>query len=303
MLNPRSLARYAWISVAAALATIGLKTWAWWVTGSVGLLSDAIESVVNLVAALVALWMLALAERPPDEAHAHGYSKAEYFSSGFEGAMILLAAGAIIWAAAPRLLAPAPLEQVGVGLVISVVASLINLGVSVLLLRAARQHRSITLEADAHHLMTDVWTSGGVVLGVLLVSFTGWERLDPLIAMAVGGNILRTGYQLLRRSAQGLLDPSLDRSRLEAIRAVLDRHRAMGIGFHALRTREAAGRSFVSVHVLVPGEWTVQRGHDLLEEIETEVRAAVPGCSVITHLEPLEDPLSLADEALDRSAG
>jgi cation diffusion facilitator family transporter len=303
VLNRRSLARFAWISVAAALATIGLKTWAWWVTGSVGLLSDAIESVVNLVAALVALWTLALADRPPDEAHAFGYSKAEYFSSGFEGALILLAAGAILWAAVPRLVAPSPLEQVGVGLVISVVASLINFGVSVLLLRAARQHRSITLEADARHLMTDVWTSGGVVLGVFLVSLTGWERLDPLIAMAVGVNILRTGYKLLRRSALGLLDPSLDRVWLEAIQEVLDRYRAMGIGFHALRTREAAGRSFVSVHVLVPGDWTVQRGHDLLEGIEAEIRAAVPGSSVITHLEPLEDPLSLADEALDRVGG
>lgn len=303
MLSPRSLARYAWISVAAALATIGLKVWAWWVTGSVGLLSDAIESLVNLAAALVALWMLALAERPPDEAHAHGYSKAEYFSSGFEGAMILLAAGAIIWTATPRLVAPAALEQVGLGLAISVLASLVNLGVSRLLLRAARQHRSITLEADARHLMTDVWTSGGVVLGVVLVALTGWQRLDPLIAIAVGGNILWTGYTLLRRSALGLLDPSLDLTRLAAIHGVLDRFRTQGIGFHALRTREAAGRSFVSVHVLVPGDWTVQAGHDLLERIEGEIRSAVPGCSVITHLEPLEDPLSLADEALDRDPG
>jgi cation diffusion facilitator family transporter len=303
VLSPRSLARYAWISVAAALATIGLKVWAWWVTGSVGLLSDAIESLVNLAAALVALWMLALAERPPDEAHAHGYSKAEYFSSGFEGAMILLAAGAIIWTAAPRLVAPAALEQVGFGLAISILASLVNLGVSRLLLRAARQHRSITLEADARHLMTDVWTSAGVVLGVVLVTLTGWQRLDPLIAIAVGGNILWTGYTLLRRSALGLLDPSLDLARLGAIHGVLDRFRAQGIGFHALRTREAAGRSFVSVHVLVPGDWTVQAGHDLLERIEGEIRSAVPGCSVITHLEPLEDPLSLADEALDRNTG
>ena len=302
MLNRPSLARYAWISVAAALATIGLKAWAWWVTGSVGLLSDAIESLVNLAAALVALWMLALAERPPDEAHAHGYSKAEYFSSGFEGAMILLAAGAIIWTAAPRLLEPTSLEQVGVGLAISVLASLVNLGVSLLLLRAARQHRSITLEADARHLMTDVWTSGGVVLGVSVVTLTGWERLDPLIAVAVGANILRTGYLLLRRSALGLLDPSLAGERLDAIHGVLERFRAQGIGFHALRTREAAGRSFVSVHVLVPGDWTVQRGHDLLERIEAEIRSAVPGSSVITHLEPLEDPLSLADEGLDRGA-
>jgi len=299
--NPPNLMRYAWVSIAAALATIALKTLAWWITGSVGLLSDALESVVNLVAALVALWMLWLAERPPDEEHAHGYTKAEYFSSGFEGAMIFLAAGAIVWTAVPRLISPAPLEQVGLGLVISIGASAINLGVSRLLMDAARRHRSITLEADAHHLMTDVWTSAGVVAGVALVGVSGWQRIDPLIAIAVGINILRTGWNLLRRSALGLLDPSVDAGGRAAIREVLARHEAQGIAFHALRTRQAAGRAFVSVHVLVPGQWTVQQGHDLLERIEQEIRAAVPRSTVITHLEPLEDPVSLADEALDRA--
>lgn len=299
-LNGASLTRYAWISVAAAIATIALKTGAWWITGSVGLLSDAIESVVNLVAALVALWMLWLAERPPDEAHAHGYSKAEYFSSGLEGAMIFLAAAVIIWTAVPRLLNPRPLEEIGIGLAISVVASAINFGVSRLLMRAARRYESITLEADAHHLMTDVWTSAGVVVAVAVVAFTGWQRLDPLIAIAVGCNILSTGYMLLRRSALGLLDPSLDPAKLSAIAEVLAGYERDGIAFHALRTRQAAGRSFISVHVLVPGGWTVQEGHDLLERIEDDIRRTVPRSSVITHLEPLEDPASLADEELDR---
>jgi cation diffusion facilitator family transporter len=295
-----SLVRYAWLSVVAALVTIALKTFAWRLTGSVGLLSDALESLVNLVAALMALWMITLSERPPDEEHAYGYTKAEYFSSGFEGALIFVAAGAIVWTAVPRLIAPMPLEQVGLGLAISVAASLVNLGVAWVLKRTARARRSITLEADAHHLMTDVWTSAGVVAGVLAVGLTGWDRLDPIIAIAVALNILWTGYGLMRRSVQGLLDRAVAPVSRDAIRKVLAVYEADGIAFHALRTRQAAGRSFVSVHVLVPGEWTVQRGHDLAERIEGEIRAAVAGAWVITHLEPIEDPVSLEDEALDR---
>lgn len=296
----RSLSRYAWLSVLAALATIALKTVAWRMTGSVGLLSDALESLVNLVAALMALWMLGLAARPPDEEHAYGYGKAEYFSSGFEGGLIFLAAAAILWTSVMRLLAPEPLEQVGAGLLISVAASAINGAVAWILMRAARAHRSITLEADAHHLLTDVWTSVGVIAGVGVVALTGWLRLDALIAIAVALNILRTGYVLMRRSALGLLDRAVPAEAREAIRAVLVRHEARGVTFHALRTREAAGRSFVSMHVLVPGAWTVQRGHDLVEAIEAEIRQAVPGASVLTHLEPLEDPASLLDAGLDR---
>lgn len=295
-----SLTRYAWLSVAAAVATIALKSAAWWLTGSVGLLSDALESLVNLVAALMALWMLTLAERPPDEEHAHGYSKAEYFSSGFEGGLIFLAAAAILWTAVPRLLHPQPIEQVGLGLAISVAASGINFAVALLLRRAGQRHHSITLEADAHHLMTDVWTSAGVVLGVGAVALTGWQRLDPLIAIAVALNILWTGAMLIRRSALGLLDRSLPPERRTRIQAVFARHEAAGIAFHALRTREAAGRSFVTVHVLVPGDWTVQRGHDLAEAIEADIRREIPGVSVTTHLEPKEDPASLLDEDLDR---
>lgn len=299
-MRTESLTRYAWLSIAAAVATIGLKTVAWWATGSVGLLSDAIESLVNLAAAIVALWMLKLAERPPDEEHAYGYSKAEYFSSGFEGGLIFIAALAIVWTAIQRLMAPQPLEHVGIGLAISAVASLINLGVAVVLLRVGKRFNSITLEADAHHLMTDVWTSAGVVLGVGAVALTGWQRLDPIIAIVVALNILWMGFRLIRRSARGLLDSALPAQSRDAIHAVLARYEQRGIAFHALMTRQAAGRNFASVHVLVPGAWSVQQGHDLVEEIERDIRAAVPGTSVITHLEPREDPKSLDDVALDR---
>ncbi|MBX9632513.1 MAG: cation diffusion facilitator family transporter [Burkholderiales bacterium] len=299
-MRTESLTRYAWLSIAAAVATIGLKTVAWWATGSVGLLSDAIESLVNLAAAIVALWMLKLAERPPDEEHAYGYSKAEYFSSGFEGGLIFIAALAIVWTAIQRLMAPQPLEHVGIGLAISAVASLINLGVAVVLLRVGKRFNSITLEADAHHLMTDVWTSAGVVLGVGAVALTGWQRLDPIIAIVVALNILWMGFRLIRRSARGLLDRALPAQSRDAIHAVLARYEQRGIAFHALMTRQAAGRNFASVHVLVPGAWSVQQGHDLVEEIERDIRAAVPGTSVITHLEPREDPKSLDDVALDR---
>jgi cation diffusion facilitator family transporter len=295
------LLRFAWLSIGAACATIALKATAWWLTGSVGLLSDALESIVNLVAAGMTLWMLALSARPPSEEHAYGYSKAEYFSSGLEGALIFAAALAIGWAAVDRLLHPQPIERVGLGLGLSVAASLINLAVARVLLGAARRHRSIALEADAHHLMTDVWTSAGVVAGVALVALTGWNALDPLIALAVAAHIVLTGFSLIRRSALGLLDRSLPAEQRAAIEALFARHRAAGIEFHALRTRAAAGRSFVSMHMLVPGAWSVQQAHDLAEAIEREIAHAVPGASVFTHIEPREDPASYQDIDLDRS--
>jgi len=297
---PRSLARFAWLSIAAAVATIALKTVAWRLTGSVGLLSDALESVVNLAAAVMALVMLTLAARPPDEEHAHGHTKAEYLASGFEGALILLAALAIGFAAVARLVSPQPLEQVGVGLAVSVAASLVNLVVSRVLLRAARRHRSIALEADAQHLMTDVWTSAGVLVGVGLVALTGWERLDPLVALAVAAQIVWTGVKLVRRSATGLLDAALPPEDLASLRAVLDRHAGPELQFHAVRTRQAGTRRFVSLHVLVPGAWTVRRGHDVVEQVEADVRAALPGANVLTHLEAIEDPASFEDQQLDR---
>jgi cation diffusion facilitator family transporter len=295
-----ALARFAWLSVLAALVTIALKAAAWWLTGSVGLLSDAMESLVNLAAAIVALTMLQLAARPPDVEHAYGYSKAEYFASGFEGALIFAAAVAIIGSAVARLLAPAPLEALGTGMAISAVASAVNLGVGLLLIRAGQRHASIALEADGRHLLTDVWTSAGVIAGLMAVLVTNWYWLDPLIAVAVALNILRTGYVLLKRSALGLLDQALPIDQRAAIAGVLDGYQAQGLQFHALRTRQAAGRGFVSVHVLVPGAWTVQRGHDLLEEIEEALRRAVPNISVFTHLEPIEDPASMLDRDLDR---
>ncbi len=295
------LTRFAWLSIAAAIATILLKGVAWWLTGSVGLLSDALESFVNLAGALMALAMLTLAATPADDKHAYGHGKAEYFSSAFEGFLILLAAVSIAYTAIDRLLHPQALAAVGVGLVVSVVASLINLFAARELLKAGREHNSITLEADAKHLMTDVWTSVGVIIGVGLVWVSGWLWLDPLIALLVAANIVWTGWQLLHRSASGLMDEAIPRDQLDAVEAVLDSYRGQGVDFHALRTRQAGRQAFISMHVLVPGEWTVQRGHDLVERIEAEVRAAVPFSHLTTHLEPIEDPASLSDLVLERS--
>ena len=297
-----SLKRWAYLSIAAALSTILLKGAAWWLTGSVGLLSDALESFVNLAGALMALAMLSLAEAPADDTHAHGHGKAEYFSSAFEGFLILVAAVSIGYAAIERLLNPQAIESIGIGLAVSVAASLINLATARILMKVGRQHNSITLEADAHHLITDVWTSVGVILGVGLVWLTGWLWLDPVIAILVAANIVWTGWQLLHRSASGLMDESLPEKQIKAIETVLEDYRQQGLDFHALRTRQAGMRAFVTLHVLVPGAWTVQQGHDWLERIEADIMRAVPRAHVTTHLEPLEDPASLSDETLDRAA-
>ncbi len=295
-----SLTRYAWLSISAAAATIALKGVAWWMTGSVGVLSDALESFVNLAGAVMALAMLSVAARPEDQNHAYGHGKAEYFSSGFEGLLIIFAAVGICVTAVERLLHPQPIEQIGIGLAISVVASLINLVTGRVLLDAGRQHHSITLEADARHLMTDVWTSVGVIVGVGAVALTGWLWLDPVLALLVAVNIVWTGWRLLRRSADGLMDTALPAEQHEAVLAVLERYSRIGIGHHALRTRQSGARSFVEVHVLVPGAWTVQKGHELLEHLEADIRSAVHNATVLTHLEPLEDPVSLDDIGLDR---
>ena len=295
-----SLKPYLWLSMGAALATIALKGGAWLLTGSVGLLSDALESLVNLAGAGMALAMLSIAERPQDEGHAFGHGKAEYFSSGFEGLLIVLAAIAIAITAAERLLYPQPLAAVGVGLAISAVAALINLVVGRILLLAGRQHRSITLEADAHHLLTDVWTSAGVIVGVGAVSLTGWLWLDPTLALLVAANIVWTGWRLLQRSINGLMDGSLPPEQHARVLAVLDRYRSQGIDYHALRSREAGARSFISVHILLPGTWTLARAHDLVEMIEREIRDTLPRATVFTHLEPREDPTSHQDLGLDR---
>ncbi len=291
-----SLTRFAWLSIAAALATMGLKAAAYGLTGSVGLLSDALESAVNLVGASVALVMLTIAARPADEDHLFGHSKAEYFSSGVEGALILIAAVAIAATAAGRLLHPQPIEQAGLGLAVSTGASLVNLVVARILLAAGRQHDSITLEADARHLMTDVWTSVGVIGGVGAVAVTGWQILDPIIALAVAANILWSGFHLMRRSAAGLMDAALPAEEQAAIVRALARFETEGVEFHALRTRQAAARRFVTLHVLVPGGWTVRQGHRLLGRVESGIREVLPGTSVTTHLEPRGDPSSLEDE-------
>ncbi|HXU45816.1 MAG TPA: cation diffusion facilitator family transporter, partial [Thermoanaerobaculia bacterium] len=296
------LTRFAWLSIAAAVATIALKSAAYLLTGSVGLLSDAIESLVNLCSAIVALVMLTIAARPADERHLYGHSKAEYFSSGAEGALILIAAASILVAAIRRFVHPRAIEQVGIGLAVSAVAAAINFAVAWRLRAAAREHNSITLEADSQHLMTDVWTSAGVIAAVGLVAATGWRRIDPAIAIAVAVNIVWSGYRLIHRSVLGLMDTALPADERQRIVDVLDRYRQEGIDFHALRTRQAAARRFVSVHVLVPGAWTVQEGHRWLERIEAEIRAALPDVTVFTHLEPIEDPASFRDVDLDRDA-
>jgi cation diffusion facilitator family transporter len=283
-----SLQRYAWLSIATALATILLKGVAWWMTGSVGMLSDALESFVNLAGALMALAMISLAATPADDNHAYGHGKAEYFSSAFEGFLILIAAASIAYAAIDRLLHPQELEAIGIGLAVSVVASIINLATARILFDVGHRHNSITLEADAQHLMTDVWTSAGVIIAVALVWATGWLWLDPVIALIVAANIIWTGWQLLRRSAAGLMDVAVPEETRQALEAVLERYRREGLEFHALRTRQAGAHAFATVHVMVPGEWTVKQGHDYSERIETDLRAIAPHLHVTTHLEPKE---------------
>lgn len=297
----RTLERYALLSVAAAVLTITLKMLAWWLTGSVGLFSDALESVVNLAGALLALWMLRLSAMPPDEAHPFGRSKAEYFSSGAEGALIVLAAASIAWAAIPRLIVPQAISLPLMGIAFSVAASAVNLGAALVLLRAGREYHSIALEADARHLLTDVWTSAGVIVGVVLVAVTGWLRLDPLIALAIAANILWTGAKLMRRSVAGLLDAAIpEAERAEITRIFVEYSRRYGVSFHALRTRHAGTRRFISFHLLVPDAWTVDHAHRLAEEIESRIRSLVPNASTFSHIEPVSHPSSYDDIALDR---
>ena len=298
--NRGMLTRFAWLSIFAALMTITLKAGAYLLTGSVGLLSDAIESIINLIAAVMALGMLSIAARPPDESHMFGHGKAEYFSSTVEGVLILIAAVGIIFSAVERLLQPMPLKQLGTGLGISFVAGLINLVVARVLFNAGNRYRSITLEADAQHLMTDVWTSAGVIGGVGAAALTGWQVLDPLVAIGVAVNIVWTGLHLVRRSVAGLMDASLPEKDQQKIEAVLSMYRKKGIEFHALRTRQAASRRFVSVHVLVPGDWSVHDSHHIAEDLEADIRKEIGDAVVFTHLEPVEDEISLHDIHLDR---
>jgi cation diffusion facilitator family transporter len=296
-----SLARFAWLSLGAALITMALKGVAYALTGSVGLLSDALESLVNLAGAAMAVAMLNLAAKPADEEHAYGHTKAEYFSSGVEGALIVLTAVSVAIAAAHRLLHPQVLDEVAMGLSISLVASVINFFVAVTLRRAATRFESVVLAADARHLMTDVWTSAGVVVGVGAVGATGWQWLDPAIGILVAGTVLWAGVSIVRQSALGLLDTALPAAEVARLRTVLARYELDGVQYHALRTRQSGSRRFVSLHVLVPGHWTVDRGHHLLERIEGELRGALPNVVVFTHLESISDPTSYQDQSLDRN--
>ena len=295
-MSTRSPIFYAWLSVATAIATLALKFGAAYLTGSVGLLSDAVEGLVNLFAAVLALVVLTYAAEAPDREHNFGHEKAEYFSSGIEGALIFVAAAAIGWTAILRLFDPRPLEQLGLGIAIAVAAAAANGACAVTMLRGARDHRSITLEADARHLLTDVWTTAGVVLGVVLASASGLPWLDPAVAIAVALHILWTGSTLVRRSFQGLMDEAVAADERAQIVEVLDSLRAGGCDYHELRTRRAGSRSFVDVHVLVPGTMTVQEGHNLVEGLEKEVQLRLPHVEMLTHLEPIEDPRSWADE-------
>ncbi len=299
-MNRPSLTRFAWLSIAAAVLTIGFKSAAYFLTGSVGLLSDALESGINLIAAVIALGALTIVARPPDNEHNFGHDKAEYFSSGVEGILIVFAAVGIAYTSIQRLMNPQPLEQVGIGLVVSIIASLINFTVARILLTASKQNNSITLEADSHHLMTDVWTSVGVVIAVGAVAVTGWLWLDPIIGIVVALNITWSGAKIMRRSAMGLMDTGLPVDDLSRLTTILDSYKANGIEWHALRTRQSASRYFVSVHILVPGEWTVKKGHDLVEKLDRDIRRELPQITLTTHLEPLGDPSAMQDIALDR---
>ena len=281
--------RYIQLSIAAAVATIALKMGAWWVTGSVGLLSDALESFVNLAGASFALWMITVARMPADEGHPYGHGKAEYFSSGFEGILIFGAALAILAAAAQRLFHPEPLAAVDVGLAFSALSTLINFLVARTLFHAAKIHHSVALEGDARHLMTDVWTSIGVIAAVALVAVTGWLWLDPLIAFAVGANILREGARLVRGASQGLMDQALPEEELRLVRETLAGFAPHGVTYAHLRTRLAGHQRFISVDIRVPGEWSVATGHQWLDRIETALALRLPGLAIVTHLEPREE--------------
>lgn len=298
-----SLKKFMYLSILAALITIVLKFYAYYMTKSMGLFSDALESFVNLFAAIVALIVIHISEQPADEGHAYGHTKAEYFSSAIEGGLIVVAAFSIIYSAVPRLLHPQPLENVSIGLLVSLGASLINLSVSLVLIRNGKKKHSLVLEADGKHLMTDVFTSVGVIIAILLVKLLGEKFiiLDPIIAILVALNIIWTGFVLLRRSANGLMDAAIPEEEQKKISDYLDTFKSKQIAYHSLMTRQAGQRKFISMHLLVPGAWSVKKGHDFCEEIEEHIESMfnVP-VTVSTHLEPVEDPISMNDIGIDR---
>jgi cation diffusion facilitator family transporter len=300
-MEKKSLSKYAWLSVAAAISTIGLKAAVYLYTNSVSFLSDALESLINLAVAILAVWLIKIAESPPDDDHEFGHDKAEYFSSGIEGTLIFLAAIGIVIAAAPRIFSPQPISNIGIGLVISFIAALINLFVGLLLIRVGKQNDSIVLEADGHHLMTDVWTSVGIFIAIAIVGLTDWFILDPIIALVVAISIAWTGYKLIRRSVLGLMDTVIDEESANfAIEILATYKNKLGIDYHAFRTRKSGARKFIYFHLLVPDEWSVKKGHDLAEEIELKILDKIPHSAVFVHLEPLEDPTSFKDIELFR---
>jgi cation diffusion facilitator family transporter len=287
------------LSILAALVTIGMKSGAAWLTGSVGLLADAAESFINLFAAITAFLSLWYAARPVDPTHTYGHEKIEYFSSGLEGTLIVVAAGGIIWYAVQRLIEPRPPEALGVGILIALAASFINLAVARTLLHVGRTSHSIVLEADGQHLMTDVWTSIGLLGGLFLVWLTDWQPLDPILAIVMAGNILWTAYGLLERSFHGLMDHALPDAEQAAVRQAIEGLLRPGMFYHALRTRQAGPRRFVDFHLLVPGAWTVQAAHNDADQIEAAIRAVLPGgVEVTVHIEPVEEQASWEDSAL-----
>ncbi len=303
-MKKQSLKKFAYLSIAAAMVTIGLKFSAYLYTGSMGLLSDALESCVNLIAAVVALVMIHISEKPADEGHEFGHTKAEYFSSAIEGGLIMVAAFSIIWTAAPKLFHPKEIENVGLGLLISLSASVVNMATAMVLIRNGKKNKSLLLEADGKHLMTDVWTSAGVIAGIGLVKLTGLLILDPIIAILVAINIIWTGFVLLRRSADGLMDATINEADLKLITDYLNELKTEKVDYHSLMTRQAGQRKFISLHLLIPGEWSVQQGHDYAENIEETIEDmfAEP-VTVSTHIEPIEDPASMRDIGIDRKRG
>lgn len=300
MPTPRPLTHYALLSLGAAVATLLLKLAAWWLTDSVGMLSDALESLTNVAASFIALASIKVALQPEDEQHAFGHSKAEYFAAGAEGVLILVAAVGIGWTAIGRLLNPQPISHATLGLAVLALAAGVNLVVARLLRKVGEERNSIALRADAKHLLTDVWTSAAVMLAVALVGLTGWTWLDPLLGLLLAGHIIATGVRLIRESLYGLMDSGLAPEEMEIVRRVLASHAAAGVQFHALRTRQAAAMKFMTVHLLMPGDWTIARGHEVADRIEGELRAAVNGLIVLTHIEPAEDPSSFEDVKLVR---
>lgn len=295
------LIRYIWLSIAAACATIALKSSAAFITGSVSLFSDALESVVNLVAALIALWAIRLANQPADLGHHFGHGKAEYLSAAIEGTMIVAAAGMILYSAIPRLFNPTEIDDTAIGLGLAVIAGAINAAVGLTLIRAGKKNRSIALTADGRHLMADVWTSVGVVLGVAVVAIFKIPILDPIIAIAVAANILWVGLQLIRRSTSGMLDAAISPEEMDQVTVLLDGFRRdFDVDFHAVRSRESGRQRFIYMHVLVPDAWTVRKGHELTMLIRDAIAQVLPNTVTFTHIEPLGDPASYDhDEVFD----